>query len=129
MKEKFLTCITVTAMYNINCTCPSSVDKILDLSIKLADQLGKLSTKFVLANICEASFFGKMLHAKTQRMFQPFSKRRILDSSKLKEFTDDNFRFNTNNRKLSKWLEDTVRKGEIDCFQEFLLFPQCRLHS
>ena len=34
--------------------------------------------------------------------FQPITRRRILDSSKLKEFADDNFRFDKNGRKLSK---------------------------
>ena len=37
----------------------------------------------------------------------------ILDSSKLKEFADDNFKFDENGRKLSKWVENTVAKGEI----------------
>ena len=41
------------------------------------------------------------------------TRRQILDSSKLKEFADDNFRFNENGRKLSKWVENTVGKGEI----------------
>ena len=33
--------------------------------------------------------------------------------SKLKEFADDNFKFDENGRKLSKRLENTVGKGEI----------------
>ena len=38
----------------------------------------------------------------------------MLDSfSKLKEFADDNFKFDENGRKLSKWVEHTVGKGEI----------------
>ena len=36
-----------------------------------------------------------------------------LDASKLKEFADDNFKFDAINRKFSKWVENTVRKGEI----------------
>ena len=44
---------------------------------------------------------------------ETFSKRRILDPSKLKQFADDNFKFDENGRKFSKWLEDTVGKGEI----------------
>ena len=44
---------------------------------------------------------------------QPFPKRRILDPSKLKGFADDNFRFDENGRKLSKWLKNTAGKGEI----------------
>ena len=53
------------------------------------------------------------------------SKREILDSSKLKECADDNFNFNENGNKVYKCVENTVRKGEIACFKEFLLFSQC----
>ena len=49
----------------------------------------------------------------------------ILDSSKLKDFADDNFRFDENGRKLSKTLENTVGKGEIARYEQFLFFPQC----
>ena len=49
----------------------------------------------------------------------------ILDSSKLKEFADDNFKFDENGRKLSKRVENTVGKGEIARYEQFLLFPQC----
>ena len=49
----------------------------------------------------------------------------MLDSSKLKEFADDNFKMDENGRKLSKQLENTVGKGEIACYEQFLLFPQC----
>ena len=45
--------------------------------------------------------------------FLPFPKRQILDISKLKECTDDNFKFDKNGRKFSKWEENTVGKGEI----------------
>ena len=56
------------------------------------------------------------------------TRRQILDSSKLKEFTDDNFKFEENGRKLSKRVENTVGKGEIARYEQFLLFPQCFLH-
>ena len=49
----------------------------------------------------------------------------ILDSSKLKVFADDNFEFDENGRKLSKWVENTGRKGEIARYEQFLLFSQC----
>ena len=49
----------------------------------------------------------------------------MLDSSKLKEFADDNFKFDENGRKLSKRLENTEGKGEIARYEQFLLFPQC----
>ena len=55
----------------------------------------------------------------------PITRRQILDSSKLKEFAYDNFKFDENGRKLSKWVENTVGKGEIAHYEQFLLFQQC----
>ena len=49
----------------------------------------------------------------------------MLDSSKLKDFADDNLKFDENGRKLSKRIENTVGKGEIARYEQFLLFPQC----
>ena len=43
----------------------------------------------------------------------PFPKLHVLDSSKLEEFTDNNFVFDENSRKLSKQVENAVGKGEI----------------
>ena len=57
--------------------------------------------------------------------FNPITRRQILDSSNLKEFADDNFRFDQNGRKLSKRVENTVGKGEIARYEQFLLFLQC----
>ena len=47
------------------------------------------------------------------------------DFSKLKEFADDNFRFDENGGKFYGRVEDTVGKGEIARYERFLLFPQC----
>ena len=55
----------------------------------------------------------------------PLPNDKFLNSSKLKEFADDNFKFNGNGRKLSKRVENTVGKGEIARYEQFLLFPQC----
>ena len=56
---------------------------------------------------------------------KPFPKRQILDSSKLKEFADKNFKLDENGRKFFKQLENTVGKGEIARYEQFLHFPQC----
>ena len=56
---------------------------------------------------------------------QPFPKRQILDSSKLKEFADNNFKFNENGRELPKRVENAVGKGEIARYEQFLPYPQC----
>ena len=42
--------------------------------------------------------------------FEPFPIRQVLDSSKLKELVDDNFKFDENGRKFSKWVQNTVGK-------------------
>ena len=49
----------------------------------------------------------------------------MLDSSKLRELADDNFRFEENGRKLPKRVEIAVRKGEIARYEQFFLFHQC----
>ena len=58
-------------------------------------------------------------------MDEPFPKRQMLDSSKLKGFADDNFKHGENYRKFYKKVENTVGKGEIARYEQFLLFPQC----
>ena len=40
-------------------------------------------------------------------------------------FADNSFKFDENGRKLSKRIENTVGKGEIARYEQFLLFPQC----
>ena len=54
----------------------------------------------------------------------PFPRRQILDSSKLKEFAGNKFKLGDNARKFSKSTENTVGKGEIARYEQFLLFPQ-----
>ena len=44
---------------------------------------------------------------------------------KLKEFADNNFKFDENGRKFSKRVENSMGKGEIAGDEQFLLFPQC----
>ena len=65
------------------------------------------------------------MHLDLNPTISPFPKRQILDASKLKGLADDNFKFDENGRKLSKWEENTVGKGEIARYEQFLLFPQC----
>ena len=65
--------------------------------------------------------FEKITHR--TKIFNPFPKRQILDSSKMKEFADDNFSFDENGRKFSKNVENTGGKGEIARYEQFLLPP------
>ena len=55
----------------------------------------------------------------------PFPKQQLLDSSKLKEFADNNFEFDEKGAKFSKRVENTVGKGEIAHSEQFVLFPWC----
>ena len=48
-----------------------------------------------------------------ERTFNPLPDDKILDWSKSKAFTDNNFKFDENKRKFFKWVENTVGKGEI----------------
>ena len=50
----------------------------------------------------------------------------MLDSSKLKEFTEDNFRFDENGRKFLKWVENTEGRGEITHYVFKRLIQQTR---
>ena len=66
-----------------------------------------------------------MSYTCTSLSFYPFPKRQIFDSSKLKKPADDNFKFGESGRMFSKRTENTVGKGEITRYEQFLLFPQC----
>ena len=57
--------------------------------------------------------------------FKPFPNDKIIDSSKFNVFADDNFKFVENGKNFSKSVENTVGKGEIAHYEQFLLFPQC----
>ena len=43
----------------------------------------------------------------------------------MKKIADNKYKFVENSRKLPKWLENTMGKGEIARYEQFLLFPQC----
>ena len=45
---------------------------------------------------------------------EPFPKQQIFDSSKMKEFADDNSKFDENGRKFSKWVENNMGK-DLNC--------------
>ena len=58
-----------------------------------------------------------------QTILNPFPNNNF-KTPKLKDFTDDNSRFDENGEKFSKWLENAAEKGEIARYEQFLLFPQ-----
>ena len=53
------------------------------------------------------------------------SQTAIFTLFQIKEFADDYFNFDGNDRKFSKLVENTVGKGEIAHYEQFLLFPWC----
>ena len=44
---------------------------------------------------------------------------------KLKEFADDNLEFDENGGEFFKRIENTLGKGEIAHYKQFVLFPKC----
>ena len=65
-------------------------------------------------------------HAFLRPYFNPFpNDTEILDSFKLKDSADDYFKFDENGRKFFIQVENTVGKGEIARYEQFLLFPLC----
>ena len=59
------------------------------------------------------------------KLILTFADNKILDWSKLIQSADNNFEFDENSRKFSKLIENTVGKGEMARYEQFLLFPQC----
>ena len=57
--------------------------------------------------------------------FNPFPNDKFSTLPNLESFTHDNFKFDGNGRKLAKRVENTVGKGEIARYEQFLLFAQC----
>ena len=55
----------------------------------------------------------------------PFRNDKFQTLPKLKDFADNNFKFDENGTKFSKRVENTVGKGGIACYEQFLPYPQC----
>ena len=55
--------------------------------------------------------------------FLTLSQMTNLDSSKLKEFANNNFKFDENGREFSKQVKNTVGKGKIACYEQISPFP------
>ena len=88
-------------------------------------RLADCDTNDVEENRTNSNFLNYQCVNRTEFPVNPLPDKKILDSSKLKEFADNNFKFHENERKLSKQVENTVGKGEITHYEQFLLFPQC----
>ena len=58
-------------------------------------------------------------------MINPFPNDRFLNTSKLKQSADDNFKFDENSRKFPNRIVNAVGQGEIAHYEQFLLYSQC----
>ena len=85
------------------------------------------SEQFLLFPQCfqKACFPGASKGVIVWEWVNPLPDNKILDWFKLKQSADGNFEFDVNSRKFSKLVENTVGKGEIVPYEQFLLFPQC----
>ena len=62
--------------------------------------------------------------------FNPFPNDKVKDFSTLKEFTDENFKFDENGKKFSIPVENTVEKGEIArCSSSVSVFKRLALQT
>ena len=75
--------------------------------------------------VCKNRLYGSIIRCCLSIDILCFSKCQVLDSSKLKQIADDNFKFAENGQKFPKGIENTMGKGEIARYEQFLLFPQC----
>ena len=55
-------------------------------------------------------------------ILEPFLKHQIFDASKMKEFADNNFKYDENGRIIFRRVENTLGKGEIARNEQFLHF-------
>ena len=60
------------------------------------------------------------LNQMTLAYINPLPDDKILDRSNLKQSADDNLKFDENSRKFSKQVENSVGKGEIARYEQFL---------
>ena len=80
-----------------------------------------ISSFSVSCHVFNTCFFQDLLQSilLCDKGFNPLPNGKILDWFKLKRFADEN------SRKFSKQVENTVGKGEITHYEQFLLFLQC----
>ena len=75
-------------------------------------------------NQCKDFSVGKELKKVLKcKLVNPFPNDKFLGSSKLKEFANNNSKFDKNGGKFFKRVENTVGKGETAGYEQFLLFP------
>ena len=73
------------------------------------------SQKLTMSTLCSGELQSNSTHYQKTN-FRFFQTERV---------ADNNFKFDKNGRKLSKWDENTVGKGRIARNEQFFLLPQC----
>ena len=84
-----------------------------------------LTTSQLLSEIAFNLDLAKILLLATR--VNPLPDEKILDWSKLKEIADNILKCIESEKKVSYRVENMVRKGDIACYKQFLLFSQCFL--
>ena len=69
--------------------------------------------------------FVALLDFSRQNLLNPLPDDKILDWSKLKQIADDFLKCILNEKQVPYRVENIVRKGEIVCYKQFLLFSHC----
>ena len=75
-----------------------------------------------IENIVEEKNSGDLHFLLFWQCFNPFPNDKFWNRPNSKKLQTT---FDENDRKFSKWVENTVWKGEIACYEQFLLFSQC----
>ena len=104
-------------------------ENVRKLSILVENTVGKGEIaryeQFLLIPQCfqKACFPGASKGIIVWEWVNPLPDDKTLDKSKLKQSADNNFKFDENDGKFPKWIENTVGKGEIAHYEQSLLFP------
>ena len=77
--------------------------------------------QFLLFSKCFLPYMALIFHFKCTLTLSQTTNFKLFQTVRL---IDNNFKFDENGRKFSKQVENSVGKGEIDCYLQFLLFPQ-----
>ena len=83
-------------------------------------QFGPVSNSVIFKNKAN-----KLKECDNNDILNPLPDDKILDRSNLNQSAGNNFKFDENSRKFSKRVENTVGKGEIARYEQFLLFALC----
>ena len=91
------------------------VTGVLGIRSHTSNQTWGKKTQHTFQTLLKNDPIVSLFSATASSLLNPIPKGQVLDSSKLKEFADDNFEFDENGGKFSERVENAVGKGEIAC--------------